>query len=135
MYQKPRLSMSVKTNLLREQAKRFATPLLAFGLLLTTGALVLGHKRVDAATSPDTPTTPINNSSIDPLLALDQATEAVASRVTPAVVNIAVTSHVSEKAEAQGEGGAEEENPFSQFFGPGGPQGFGGQGMGRGQMP
>jgi serine protease Do len=45
-------------------------------------------------------------------LALDQATEAVASRVTPAVVNIAVTSHAHEQAaEAQGEGEGEGDNP------------------------
>ena len=118
--------MSNETNLLRAQARRFAVPGVALALALTAGAFAFGHKSVDAATSPDTPTTPINNASIDPLLALDQATEAVASRVTPAVVNIAVTSHAPEQpAEAQGGDGGD--NPFSQFFGPGfqgsGPQG------------
>jgi serine protease Do len=118
--------MHPKTNLLRAQAKRFVAPLLALTLVVLTGSVVFGHRHVDAATSPDTPSTPINNASIDPLLALDQATEAVASRVTPAVVNIAVTSHAPEQpAEAQGDG---EDNPFSQFFGPQGP------GQGHGQM-
>jgi serine protease Do len=128
--------MHTETNLLRAQLKRFSAPLLALVLILFAGALVLGHKHVDAATSPDSPTTPINNASIDPLLALDQATEAVASRVTPAVVNIAVTSHAHEQAaEAQGEGQGEGENPFSQFFGPGFGQqfGHGGPGQGRGE--
>ncbi len=115
--------MHFKTNLLRARAKRFIAPLLALTLVVLTGSVVFGHRHVDAATSPDTPTTPINNASIDPLLALDQATEAVASRVTPAVVNIAVTSRAPEQpAEAQGD-----DNPFSQFFGP--------QGPGQGQMP
>ncbi len=124
--------MSRETNLLRAQVKRFAAPLLAFALVLFTGALVFGHRRVDAATAPEAPTTPINNASIDPLLALDQATEAVASHVTPAVVNIAVTAHAPEQA-AEAQGG-EGENPFSQFFGPGGPQmGPGGQGPAQGQ--
>src|SRR5271168_3988474 len=100
--------MHEETNLLRAQVKRFTAPLLALLLVLSAGVMVLGHKHVDAATSPDTPATPINNASIDPLLALDQATEAVASRVTPAVVNIAVTSHAHEQAaEAQGEGEGE----------------------------
>jgi serine protease Do len=139
-----RKSMHEETNLLRAKGKRIIAPLAAFALILFTGAFVLGHKHVDAATSLDTPTTPINNASIDPLLALDQATEAVASRVTPAVVNIAVTSHVSEQAAAQAEGQGEDQgdNPFSQFFGPGFGQGQGqgrgpgpgfGQGQGRGQ--
>jgi serine protease Do len=131
--------MHVETNLLRAKGKRFIAPLLAFALILFTGAFVFGHKHVDAATSPDNQTTPINNASIDPLLALDQATEAVASRVTPAVVNIAVTSHATEQA-TQAEGEGEGDNPFSQFFGPGFGQGQGqgqgpgfGQGQGRGQ--
>jgi serine protease Do len=122
--------MHETTNKLRARAKRFAGPMLAFALILFTGAFVFGRKDVSAATSPNSPTTPINNASIDPLLALDQATEAVASRVTPAVVNIAVTSHAQEQpAEAEGQDG---DNPFQQFFGPGGP-GQGQQGQGQGQ--
>ena len=96
--------MTEETNLLRARAKAYAAPLLAFALVLSTGALIVGHRHVDAATAPENTITPINNASIDPLLALDQATEAVASRVTPAVVNIAVTSHRTEQpAEAQGD--------------------------------
>jgi serine protease Do len=125
--------MSKETNLLRAQLKRFTAPLLALGLILFGGAFVLGHKNVNAATAVEDPITPINNASIDPLLALDQATEAVASRVTPAVVNIAVTSHGHEEA-AQDQGENDEDNPFSQFFGPGqGRQGRGMPGMGQGQ--
>ncbi|HTZ57042.1 MAG TPA: trypsin-like peptidase domain-containing protein [Acidobacteriaceae bacterium] len=122
--------MSQETNLLRAKAKRFAVPTLAVGAALFTGALVMGHNHVNAAIAPDNPITPINNSSIDPLLALDHATEAVASRVTPAVVNIAVTSRRSEQPamEEQGQGGNDQDNPFSQFFGPGFGQQFG-QGM------
>jgi serine protease Do len=128
--------MSTETNLLRAQLKRFTAPLLALVLILFAGAFILGRKNVNAATTPDGPTTPINNASIDPLLALDQATEAVASHVTPAVVNIAVTSRAHEQpAEAQGEDQGQEDNPFSQFFGPGFGQQFGHgmPGMGNGQ--
>src|ERR1700729_3095765 len=116
--------MSTETNLLRAQLKRFSAPLLALVLILFGGAFVLGHKNVNAATSGEDPITPINNASIDPLLALDQATEAVASRVTPAVVNIAVTSRVHEEQGAE-QGQNDEDNPFSQFFGPGGGRQFG----------
>ena len=134
--------MQEKTNLLRARAKRLAAPLLALGVILFTAAFVFGHKHVDAATAASEPTTPINNASIDPLLALDQATEAVASRVTPAVVNIAVTSRTTDQSAEGPEGSGE--NPFSQFFGPGSGQGpgqdgpgagpqFRGRGMGQGQ--
>ncbi len=122
--------MPESTNLLRAKAQRFAAPGVALALALSAGAFVAAHKHVNAATSPDTPNTPINNASIDPLLALDQATEAVASRVTPAVVNIAVTARASEEpADMQGQGPDDQDgqNPFSQFFGPQGPM--------RGQQP
>jgi serine protease Do len=126
-----------ETNLLRARAKAYAAPLAAFALVLSTGALIVGHRHVNAATAADNSATPINNASIDPLLALDQATEAVASRVTPAVVNIAVTSHRTEQPAMEGEGGGndQDDNPFSQFFGPGsGPQfGHGMPGQRQGQ--
>jgi serine protease Do len=123
--------MTKETNLLRARAKAYAAPLVAFALVLSTGAVIVGHRHVDAATGADNNNiAPINNASIDPLLALDQATEAVASRVTPAVVNIAVTSHRTEQqAEAQGDDQGQDDNPFSQFFGQGGPHGMPGQGQ------
>src|SRR5271170_2938217 len=37
--------------------------------------------------------TPLDDNSVAALLALDQAMETLAARVTPAVVNVAVTSH------------------------------------------
>ena len=117
--------MSKETNLLRAKAKRFGAPVLAVGLAFSTGAIVFSHQHVNAATAADNPIAPINNASIDPLLSLDQATEAVASRVTPAVVNIAVTSHRTEQpamesqGEDQGQSDDQGDNPFSQFFGPG----------------
>ena len=128
--------MSAETNLLRAQLKRFTAPVLALALVVLGGAFVLGHKDVNAATAAEDPITPINNASIDPLLALDQATEAVASRVTPAVVNIAVTSRVHDQA-AEDQGANDNDNPFAQFFGPGFGQQFGhgmpGQGQAQGQ--
>jgi serine protease Do len=132
--------MSVETNLLRAKAKRFGVPVLAVGLAFATGAVVFTHQHVNAATAAgDTPIAPITNTSIDPLLALDQATEAVASRVTPAVVNIAVTSRRTEQPAMQSQGDdqgpsdGQGDNPFSQFFGPGFGQRRGMPGMGQGQ--
>ena len=43
---------------------------------------------------------PLDDSSVSALVALDNAVEAVAARVTPAVVNVAVTSRVSSDDQA-----------------------------------
>ncbi|MGA1984220.1 MAG: trypsin-like peptidase domain-containing protein [Acidobacteriaceae bacterium] len=82
--------------------------------------------------------TPIDDSSVAALTALDRAMEAVAAHVEPAVVNVQVTSKGSEEETSQ-EGQQQQLPPgFAQFFGPNGPFsqfGFGqpGQGQGQGQ--
>jgi serine protease Do len=70
-------------------------------------------------------TAPLDNNQVGALLSLDQAMEAVAARVTPAIVNVAVTSRATTQAGAEGvpEG-------MQQFFG----QQFGGQQGGRGMQ-
>src|SRR5580704_12482334 len=45
---------------------------------------------------------PLDDSKIGALLSLDQAMEAVAARVTPAIVNVAVTSTAKPQAAAEG---------------------------------
>src|SRR5579864_1005941 len=63
---------------------------------------------------------PLDDSSVGALLSLDQAMETLAARVTPAIVNVAVTSHVKESAQQQ------LPDDLQQFFGPGfgfGPRG------------
>ena len=47
-------------------------------------------------------TAPLDDNKIGALLSLDQAMEAVAARVTPAIVNVAVTSRVKPHAVAEG---------------------------------
>lgn len=47
-------------------------------------------------------TAPLDDSKIGALLSLDQAMEAVAARVTPAIVNVAVTSHAKTQPVAEG---------------------------------
>ncbi|HKD86062.1 MAG TPA: Do family serine endopeptidase [Terriglobales bacterium] len=70
-------------------------------------------------------TAPLDNSQIGPLLSLDQAMEAVAARVTPAIVNVAVTSRMKSQPAMQGI-----PDDLQRFFGQqfGGQQ-FGGPGM------
>jgi serine protease Do len=102
--------------------------------------LLFNHNQVQA-----TPVSPLDDHSVAALMSLDTAMESVASRVTPAVVNIAVTSrgNAEEAQNGQGDGGqgddgqSQGQDPLQglppqlrQFFG----QGFGqGNGGGRGQ--
>jgi len=62
----------------------------------------------------------LDDSSVSPLLTLDKAMETLAARVTPAIVNVAVTSKTKgDVAEEQLPEGMD--NPFGQFFGQGMP--------------
>jgi serine protease Do len=65
---------------------------------------------------------PLDDSSVGTLLSLDQAMETLAARVTPAIVNVAVTSKT--KADAS-QDSSEDQLPdgLQQFFGPSGPHG------------
>src|SRR5277367_4858696 len=76
-----------------------------------------------AAASPSAPA--LDDNSVTALLSLDQAMETLAARVTPAIVNVAVTSQAKQEA-------ANNEVPedMQQFFG----QQFGGQFGGHRQM-
>jgi serine protease Do len=65
---------------------------------------------------------PLDDNSVATLLSLDQAMETLAARVTPAIVNVAVTSHSKATAEQQ------IPDDIQQFFGPGFGQGFGPRG-------
>src|SRR5580698_6929650 len=64
---------------------------------------------------------PLDDNSVGALLSLDQAMETLAARVTPAIVNVAVTSKSKpDMAEQQ-----QIPDDMQQFFGPGFGQGFG----------
>ena len=67
---------------------------------------------------------PLDDNSVGALLTLDRAMETLAARVTPAVVNVTVTS----KPNGQ-QGGDDSSQDMQQFFGPNGP--FGGAPFGR----
>jgi serine protease Do len=131
--------MAVTTNKLVGKTARVA------GVAGTAAALVLGavffahHNGVHAS---DGYGTPIDDSSVSALTDLDRAMETVAAHVTPAVVNVAVTSRggeqqISSDDQEQDQGGGQMQQvppQFRQFFGPGGP--FGQFGFGQGpQQP
>jgi serine protease Do len=129
--------MSFSTNKLVTKLGRAAIPAGAVATLVLGASLFFLHNGVHAAmiSSP----APMTNQSVAPLVSLDDAVEAVAARVTPAVVNVAVTSRgasdeeqgQSQNQSQQGQGQMQGLPPgFAQFFG------FGqGQGMQAPQQP
>ncbi len=103
--------MQSATNKLVTKSTRFALPVAALAL----GGAFLFHHTVQAAPNAGTL---VDDASVSSLVALDNAVESVASHVSPAIVNVAVTSRGSEH-EAMEDGGGEMQLPpgFSQFFG------------------
>ena len=125
--------MAVTTNSLVARAKKFGAPAGVAAAVLLGGGLLIGHQ-VHAASSAAMLTggAPMDDSSVSSLVALDNAVEAVAARVTPAVVNVSVTARVSareaEEGDDQDSGGVPQNAippELRRFFG----------GMGHGQAP
>src|SRR5271155_3863660 len=114
--------MPVTTNKLVGRTARVAIPVGTAAALVLATAFFVHHNGVQAANAYGTP---LDDNSVSALVSLDNAVEAVAARVTPAVVNVAVTSRGSEQSTSdQGQGQMQGLPPgFSQFFGPGGPFG------------
>ena len=108
--------MSIATNKLVDGAKRFVLP----GVLTAAAALGVvlyaSHAGVHASA---VTASPLDDHSVSALTSLDQAVESVAARVTPAVVNIAVTSRGSDQEKAE-QGIPGLPPGFAQFFGQGG---------------
>jgi serine protease Do len=88
-----------------------AAPAAVAGAFALGAALFVGHGSVHAASA-------IDDNSVAALTSLDHAMEAVAARVTPAVVNVAVTARGTGEAEIF-EGPMQGLPPgLQQFFGP-----------------
>jgi serine protease Do len=104
-----------------ERCKTIATRRLAVGLLAVAvvGALATLNFTKSAKAAEAAPAAPaLDDNSVGALLTLDRAMETLAARVTPAVVNVTVTS----KGNAQ-QTGAEGMPDMQQFFGPDNPFG------------
>src|ERR1700723_4109429 len=93
--------MSLETNKLVGKAGRYGAPAGAAVALVLAATLFFHHNGVHAAmiSSP----APMDDNSVSSLVALDNAVEAVASRVSPAVVNIQVTSRGSSEHQVGGD--------------------------------
>jgi serine protease Do len=140
--------MSASTNSLVTKVKvgvqRYATPILLGAAVVGGATLFLNHNGVHAASFS---AAPLDDNSVSSLTALDAAVESVAARVTPAVVNIAVTSKSTGDADSDDSDGDDQKPQqrrqqqhgqqalppgFEQFFGPGSPFG---QMQGQPQQP
>jgi serine protease Do len=116
------MNMKESTNHLVAIAKRFGAPAGIAGAFALGAVLFAGHGNVFASSGNGV--APLDEESTAALTSLDHAMEAVSSRVTPAVVNVAVTAKVDAK-----DGGGEQMQQIPpelrRFFG-----GMGGQQQG-----
>jgi len=104
----------------RETLKKFLghrviVPVLAIGMVGSLAAYQVTKPVAAKAASAVSTTAPLDDDSMGALLALDRAMETLAARVTPAIVNVAVTSKTKADPRAQ----MEIPDDMRQFFGPG----------------
>src|SRR5882762_11492289 len=72
--------------------RRMIAPVMAIALALSLATYEFAKPAFAKGPIAAPTTTPLDDNSIGALLSLDQAMETLAARVTPAVVNVAVTS-------------------------------------------
>jgi serine protease Do len=118
-------------------------PILAAGALIAGGAWSFARPANAAAPA----AAPLEESSVGPLLSLDQAMETLAAHVTPAVVNVTVTAKVKQPRvmqfngngqgddDDQGQDQGQDQPQMQQFFGQNSPFGQFFQGPMRQQQP
>ncbi|HVC47977.1 MAG TPA: Do family serine endopeptidase [Terracidiphilus sp.] len=115
--------MIQSTNSLVAKVRRFALPAGLAASICLCLALLFGHATAQAATSSSAASGPLSDSQVSALVALDNATEALTARVTPAVVNVAVTSRPGADEQQQHSQMPQNIPPeFRWFFGNGLPQ-------------
>ena len=111
--------------------RRIGAAVLALAMIAGLGAYHF-LQPIGARAAANSNTAPLDDSKVETLLSLDKAMETVAARVTPAIVNVAVTAKVDQKKMMQQNGMPEGlPDDMQQFFER--QFGFGGNG-GRGQM-
>ena len=109
---------------IRNGKRRLAVPVMALALVASFVTYECVKPAAAAANAPATPAAaPLDADSVGALMALDKAMETLAARVTPAVVNVTVTSRT--KPEVADKDVPEDMQqffgqsmPFGQFFGP-----------------
>jgi serine protease Do len=104
--------------------KRFLIALAAVGMAFSLAAYEF-ESPVKAAAAPAAAAAPLDDNSVSALLSLDHAMEALAARVTPAIVNVTVVSKKSADTVSSNDGSdnnGDDSNGLQQFFGPFGKQ-------------
>src|SRR5215469_5747977 len=116
-------------NTIPTAKRRIGAAVLALAMIAGLGAYHF-LQPTTARAAANSNTAPLDDNKIEALLSLDKAMETVAARVTPAIVNVAVTAKVDQKKMMQQQGMPEGlPDDMQQFF----ERQFGGNG-GRGQM-
>src|SRR5205807_1869745 len=103
------------TNWKKTIGRLAIAPVLAVGMAASLAAYHSAQPVVAKAAAPAPSAAPLDDNSVSALLALDNAMETLAARVTPAIVNVAVTSKTKVDDQAQ----AEIPDEMRRFFGPG----------------
>jgi serine protease Do len=99
--------------------RRIVAPVVALALMGSFATYEFAKPELARAATMAPSASPLDDNSVSALLSYDQAMETLASRVTPAVVNVTVTSktkfNLSEQGQAEDGQGF---GPFERFFGP-----------------
>ncbi|MCU1311260.1 MAG: Peptidase Do [Candidatus Angelobacter sp.] len=111
----------LRSEQLRKKAtRRFLVPVVAIGATVSLATYEFAKPASAAAPTPAPAAAALDDNSVSALLALDHAMETVAARVTPAIVNVTVTSKTSPDngdASAQENSDDDDSNGMQQFFG------------------
>src|SRR6185312_12951856 len=98
--------------------RRFIAPAVALAMTLSFGAYEVLKPTIARAATAAPAASALDDSSVSSLLALDNAMETLASRVTPAIVNVTVTAKAKADLSGSDDGLPEGLPPgFGQFFG------------------
>jgi serine protease Do len=110
---------TLKHFLNKNLTRRLIVPLVALVMAVSVGTYEFAKPARAASYAPAAG--PLDDDSVGALLSLDHAMETLAARVTPAIVNVTVTSKTRMQAD-QGEdddsADAQQFGPFGRFFGP-----------------
>jgi serine protease Do len=101
------------------KSRRMIAPALALAMAFSLVAYESIKPPAARAAATEPTSTPLDDNSVSALLSLDHAMETLAARVTPAIVNVTVTSKT--KAEVSEGEAPDDMQHFFQFFGPGVP--------------
>ena len=99
--------------------RRLLVPVVAVGAVLSLAAYEFASPARAASPAPAPAAAALDDNSVDALLSLDKAMEALAARVTPATVNVTVTSKSKPARMTAGSNDNDDDSDDSQqFFGP-----------------